>query len=183
MILLRQLTQNVPECVTDLEAGGQPLGLPWRERLAGRPHGARARVVPDQDDPPPRGTGCPTPTGSLGLAACPGVSRPAARLAREHAVEPSPTGLPVGSDAGVYTDWLKRPLGAVSGHLCTLLRLAGSFERPWRRRSVHRSAKMASRGRFGAFVYTVATRFAKAATHTNPRRALLHSNYCIRAGP
>ena len=25
-------------------------------------------------------------------------------------------------DAGVYTDWLKWPLGVVSGHLCTLLR-------------------------------------------------------------
>ena len=29
-----------------------------------------------------------------------------------------------GDDAGVYTDWLKWPLGAVLGHLCTLLRLA-----------------------------------------------------------
>ena len=29
-----------------------------------------------------------------------------------------------GGDAGVYTDWRKRPLGAVLGHLCTLLRLA-----------------------------------------------------------
>ncbi len=36
----------------------------------------------------------------------------------------------------------------------------GSFERPWGRRSVHRSAKMAPRRRFGAFVYTVATRVA-----------------------
>ena len=27
-----------------------------------------------------------------------------------------------GDDAGVYTDRRKRPLGAVSGHLCTLLR-------------------------------------------------------------
>ena len=55
MILLRQLARNVPECVTDLEAGGQPLGLPWRERLAGRPHRMRAQVVPDQDDPPASG--------------------------------------------------------------------------------------------------------------------------------
>ena len=37
---------------------------------------------------------------------------------------------------------------------------ARSRERPWGRRSVHRSAKMASRRRFGAFVYTVATRVA-----------------------
>ena len=41
-----------------------------------------------------------------------------------------------------------------------------------RRRSVHRLAKMTPRCHFGAFVYTVATRFAKASTHTNPRRAL-----------
>ena len=34
----------------------------------------------------------------------------------------------------------------------------GLCERPWGRRSVHRLAKMASRGCFGAFVYTVATR-------------------------
>ena len=37
---------------------------------------------------------------------------------------------------------------------------ARSREWPWGRRSVHRSAKMASRRRFGAFVYTVATREA-----------------------
>ena len=35
-----------------------------------------------------------------------------------------------------------------------------SRDRPWRRRSVHRSAKTASRCRFGAFVYTVAMRVA-----------------------
>ncbi len=96
-------------------------------------------------------------------------------------------------NAGVYTNRRKWPLGAVLGHLCTLLRLArvmraavgaqectqiggnglselfwgicvhccdlrGSCARPGERRSVHRSAEMASRGRFGAFVYTVATR-------------------------
>ena len=71
-------------------------------------------------------------------------------------------------DAGVYTDWRKRPLDAVSGHLCTLLRRCGQ---PWVCRSVHGLAKMASRRRFGAFVYTVATRFAEASTHTNLRRA------------
>ena len=37
---------------------------------------------------------------------------------------------------------------------------ARSRGRPWERRSVHRSAKMASRSRFGAFVYTVATQVA-----------------------
>ena len=56
-------------------------------------------------------------------------------------------------DAGVYTDRRKRPLGAVSGHLCTLLQRCGQT---WGCRSVHRSAKTASRSRFGAFVYTVA---------------------------
>ena len=35
---------------------------------------------------------------------------------------------------------------------------ARSRARPWGRRSVHKSAKMASRRRFGSFVYTVATR-------------------------
>ena len=34
---------------------------------------------------------------------------------------------------------------------------ARSRARPWGRRSVHKSAKMASRGCFGSFVYTVAT--------------------------
>ena len=60
-----------------------------------------------------------------------------------------------GGDAGVYTDRWKWPLGAVWGRLCTLLRRCGQ---PWVCRSVHRSAKTASRRRFGAFVYTVATR-------------------------
>ena len=71
-------------------------------------------------------------------------------------------------DAGVYTDWPKWPLDTVLGHLCTLLRRCGQT---WGRRSVHRLAKTASRRRFGAFVYTVAPRFAEASTHTNPRRA------------
>ena len=62
-------------------------------------------------------------------------------------------GRPWVGDAGVYTDRLKRPLGSVSGHLCTLLRHCGQT---WGRRSVHRLAKMASRHSFGSFVYTVA---------------------------
>ena len=57
-------------------------------------------------------------------------------------------------DSGVYTDRRKWPLGAVLYHSCTLLRCYGQT---WERRSVHRSAKTASRCRFGAFVYTVAT--------------------------
>ena len=58
-------------------------------------------------------------------------------------------------NAGVYTNRRKWPLGIVLGHLCTLLRFCRQM---WGRRSVHRSAKMASLGCFGAFVYTVATR-------------------------
>ena len=58
-------------------------------------------------------------------------------------------------DARVYTDLRNRPLGAVLGHLCTLLLRCGQVRR---RKGVHRSAKTASRSRFGAFVYTVATR-------------------------
>ena len=61
-------------------------------------------------------------------------------------------------DAIVYTDRRKRPLGAVLGHLCTLLRREDRASRRWGRRSVHRLARMASRCRFGAFVYTVASR-------------------------
>ena len=57
-------------------------------------------------------------------------------------------------DAGVYTDWRKWPLGAVLGHLCTLLRCCRQM---WRRRSVHKLVEMASRSCFGSFVYTVAT--------------------------
>ena len=34
-------------------------------------------------------------------------------------------------DAGVYTDWWKWPLGAVLGHLCTLLRLARVTREAW----------------------------------------------------
>ena len=40
----------------------------------------------------------------LGLAACPGVSRPPARLAREHAVGPPSTSLPLGSWAVLAVD-------------------------------------------------------------------------------
>ena len=60
-------------------------------------------------------------------------------------------------DAIVYTDRRKRPLRTGLGRLCTLLGCCGQT---WGRRSVHRSVKMASRRRFGAFVYTVATRVA-----------------------
>ena len=59
--------------------------------------------------------------------------------------------------SGVYTDRRKGPLWAVLGHLCTLLRRCGQT---WRRRSVHRSARMAPWSRFGVFVYTFAMRVA-----------------------
>ena len=70
----------------------------------------------------------------------------------------------------VYTDRRERPLGAVLGHLCTLLRLrwlqSALFRevrrsgQAWGRKSVHRSAKTAPRSRSGAFVYTVAPSWA-----------------------
>ena len=53
-----------------------------------------------------------------------------------------------GDDAGVYTDWLKWPLGAVWGHLCTLLRREAPRGDAGGRKSVHRSVKMASRVRW-----------------------------------
>ena len=46
-------------------------------------------------------------------------------------------------DAIVYTDRRKRPLRTGLGHLCTLLGLARKCERPWGRRSVHKSVEMA----------------------------------------
>ena len=57
----------------------------------------------------------------------------------------------------VYTNGRIGLLRAGLGRLCTLLRCC---ERPWGRRSVHKSVEMAPRRRFGAFVYTVATRVA-----------------------
>ena len=74
------------------------------------------------------------------------------------------------TDAGVYTNRRKWPLRVGLGHLCTLLRCCGQ---PWGRRSVHRSAKMASRCRFGAFVYTVAPGGTSTSTTTACRRRLL----------
>ena len=68
----------------------------------------------------------------------------------------------------VYTNGRIGPLRAGLGRLCTLLRCCG---RPWGRRSVHRLAKMAPRGRFGAFVYTVATRAASSGTSASAAMA------------
>ena len=58
----------------------------------------------------------------------------------------------------VYTNGRIGPLRTVFGRLCTLLRRGLGCGWPWDHNSVHRSPKMASRGRFGAFVYTVASR-------------------------
>ena len=67
----------------------------------------------------------------------------------------TPPGRAIGrGDAGVYTDRRKRPLGAILRHSCTLLHRCGQT---WGRRSVHKLTKSASRRRFGALVYTVAT--------------------------
>ena len=57
-------------------------------------------------------------------------------------------------DAGVYTDRRKWPLGAVLGHLCTLLR-----------RELRRVARVAP---------PLGWRLPKASTHTNPRGVRLH---------
>ena len=64
-------------------------------------------------------------------------------------------------DSTVYTDRRKRPLGAVSGHLCTLLRCeghAGGRGDAGGHNSVHRLAKAVFRRHSGPFVYTVAAR-------------------------
>ena len=96
--------------------------------------------------------------------------------------------------AGVYTDWRKWPLDAVSGHLCTLLRRGGRASGRWGHNSVHRLAKMASRRRSGAFVYTVATPgcvgwrerrrrevgvFTEASTHTNPEESESNQRFFV----
>ena len=122
MILLRQLARNVSGCVTGHESGGSRSASLGGNASQGDPTGralgsSRTRTIPRLEEQVVR-----HPPRRLGLAACPGVSRPAARLAREHAVEPSPTGLLMGGDAGVYTDRLKRPLDAGLGRSCTLLR-------------------------------------------------------------
>ena len=56
----------------------------------------------------------------------------------------------------VYTNGRIGPLRAVSGRLCTLLGLLRCCGQMRGRKSVHKLARMTSRCRFGAFVYTVA---------------------------
>ncbi len=81
----------------------------------------------------------------------------------------------------VYTNGRIGPLRTGLGRLCTLLRCC---ERPWGRRSVHRLAKMAPRGRFGAFVYTVATRVAtRIATRAAPGGTSASATMACRRRP
>ena len=77
------------------------------------------------------------------------------------------------------------PFWGICVHCCDS---RGSFERPWGRRSVHRSVKMASRRRFGAFVYTVATRVAiriamRAASGGTSASATMACRRLLLAGP
>ena len=60
----------------------------------------------------------------------------------------------------VYTNGRIGPLRAVLVRLCTLLGRGAVADRRGEVRSVHRLVKMASPRRFGAFVYTVASRVA-----------------------
>ena len=81
-------------------------------------------------------------------------------------------------DAGVYTNRWKWPLGAVSGHLCTLLRrelrrVARAPQPPWRAGGASSLAPLAWSGRQALREWRrcQAGIFAEASTHTNPRRA------------
>ena len=85
----------------------------------------------------------------------------------------------------VYTNGRIGPLRTGLGHLCTLLGCCGQT---WGRRSVHRSVKMASPRRFGAFVYTVATRVAiriamRAASGGTSASATMACRRLLLAGP
>ena len=89
-------------------------------------------------------------------------------------------------DAGVYTDRRKRPFGAVSGHLCTLLRRESRYESRRELRQVARAPQPPRRAGGTPSLAPLAWSgrqtlrewrrcqvgiFAKASTHTNPRRA------------
>ena len=83
-------------------------------------------------------------------------------------------------DAGVYTDWPKWPLGAILGHLCTLLRrelrqVARAPQPPRRAGGASSLAPPAWSGRqtLREWRRCQVGIFAKASTHTNPRRAYL----------
>ena len=89
-------------------------------------------------------------------------------------------------DAGVYTDRPKWPLGAVSGHLCTLLQRESQYESrrelrqvarapqpPWRAGCASSLAPLAWSGRQALREWRRCQVgiLAEASTHTNPRRA------------
>ena len=91
-------------------------------------------------------------------------------------------------DAVVYTDRSKWPLGAVSGHLCTLLRCESRYELrrelrqvarapqpPWRAGGAPSLAPPAWSGRWALRERRRCQVgiFAEASTHTNPRRVRL----------
>ena len=72
----------------------------------------------------------------------------------------------------MYTDRRKRPLGAVSGHLCTLSQRGTLASSRWGHNSVHRLAKTVFRRRSGPFVYTIAPQAApRVAPQAAPRVA------------
>ena len=61
--------------------------------------------------------------GGVGLRSeCPGITGPWGRRRRGTRGPARSRERAWVGDAGVYTDWLKWPLGAALGHLCTLLR-------------------------------------------------------------
>ena len=89
-------------------------------------------------------------------------------------------------DAIVYTDRRKRPLGAILGHLCTLLRRESRHESRRELRQVARAPQPPRRAGGASSLAPLAWSgrqtlsewrrcqvgiFAKASTHTNPRRA------------
>ena len=94
-------------------------------------------------------------------------------------------------DAGVYTDRPKWPLRAVLGHLCTLLRRESRYESRRELRQVARAPQPPRRAGGAPSLAPLAWSgrqalsewrrcqvgiFAKASTHTNPRRATLTFN-------
>ena len=89
-------------------------------------------------------------------------------------------------DAGVYTDRLKWSLGVVLGHLCTLLRRESRYESRRELRQMARAPQSPRRAGASSSLAPLAWSgrqtlsewrrcqvgiFAKASTHTNPRRA------------
>ena len=101
-------------------------------------------------------------------------------------------------DAGVYTDWLEWPLGAVLGHSCTLLRRESRYELRRELRQVARAPQPPRRAGGAPSLAPLAWSgrqalsewrrcqvgvFAEASTHTNPRRASYYRQFLRRAAP